>query len=695
MSADIEKLAVYDTRIVQQRPKYAVEKGALSLTNAPFNAISATSSQHTYNIYVPSENVFVDRGLHWTSQVYLSVPVTLVSGAGGAVSDGTRIANFGVDLALTAFPLNSLCSTVTATINDTTTVINSQDVLKEVLRLTDLKDNRRQRQCPTMLDKYAYYSDAANCVGNPIAGYEQGSVATDLVPNGAFPDVIFTEKNGTPLRGSGITGGSTTAQKAIGWITGSTGAASYFTAASAGANYTGATPAWNFAAGDYGIDAYGVPIWATGMTASTSSAVYTLYVRFRSTEKLVLSPFVFSDIHEADVGLFGINNIQLIMNLQTDVGRVVRNNPTADLAGFTTRTVSGVTLNTSGGSGGFSASRVNVIFLTPSLDVPLPPKSVVPYMEFPRYITTLTQATAAGAVAQLQSQTITLPQIPDLFIIYAKPTAYTVNNIVGNALDPSQGDWYFPPASAMDAVNNPLSVNFDNFSGLLSSTSAEQLYEMSVHNGLDMSYAQWLGLAHSGFASATTGNSSYLGMLPPGSALPGTNFSTTVTTQQVGLASGDATTASTTTAGASGRHALTGGFLVLKPGKDITLQTGQAPSLVGNFTFQFNLQVKNNTAVSVPSMSLFVITVNSGFFESIRGSSRIIKGVLSEQDIISAPTAPTGTRAMLARWTGSGMGASLANCLTKTPDAPKVGGAGAGAGTGAGMGKKGLHARMC
>ena len=50
MSADIEKLAVFDDRIVQTRPKYAVEKGALSLTNAPFNAISATASQHTYNI---------------------------------------------------------------------------------------------------------------------------------------------------------------------------------------------------------------------------------------------------------------------------------------------------------------------------------------------------------------------------------------------------------------------------------------------------------------------------------------------------------------------------------------------------------------------------------------------------------------------------------------------------------------------
>jgi hypothetical protein len=98
---------------------------------------------------------------------------------------------------------------------------------------------------------------------------------------------------------------------------------------------------------------------------------------------------------------------------------------------------------------------------------------------------------------------------------------------------------------------------------------------------------------------------------------------------------------------------LVGGLLVLKPGTDITLQSGQAPSLVGNFTLQFNLQVRNNTSVA-QTPSLFVITANSGFFESIRGSSRIIKGVLSEQDIISAPMASMMTRSELDRYVGGG-----------------------------------------
>jgi len=90
------------------------------------------------------------------------------------------------------------------------------------------------------------------------------------------------------------------------------------------------------------------------------------------------------------------------------------------------------------------------------------------------------------------------------------------------------------------------------------------------------------------------------------------------------------------------------------------------PQLVGNFTLQFNLTVYNNTGQDGVQPQLFVITANSGFFESIRGSSRIIKGVLSEQDIIGAPLAPTATRQELHRYVGgAGLMSSLGNILSK------------------------------
>lgn len=575
MSSDIEKLAVFDGRIVQSRPKFAVDKGALSLTNAPFNAIAATASQHTYNVYVPSENVFVDRKLLWSSTCAMSATITNTTGA--AIPQYTPLFSPGLHWGLAAFPLNSLCSTVSATINDTTAVINTQDVLKEVLRLADYKKNRQVRTCPTMLDKYQSNNDAYSCNNNPYAGYNNAS-DVDNIPNGAFNGLVFTDQAGAVLPEA-------------------------YTNAAVAATGTNATA---YAA------LRGVPVAPNGGLAN--NAVYTIYFRFSSTESLVLSPFVFADEYEWDTGLFGVNNIQLIMNLQSSPANIVRwNNRYANIA------VSNIQYYTNTqGVGPFTNSKLNVQFLTPSLDVPLPPKSVVPYLEFPRYITQPAGVIAPGATAQLSSQTITLPCIPDLLIIYVKPSAKLATD----------GDFYLPLTSFITGgAANPVSFNFDNFSGLLSSVSTEQLYNMSCHNGLDMDFQQWSGLSRS-TANATVAIGQAGGELIP----------------------------------------TTGSILVLKPGVDLTLQSGQAASLVGNFTLQFQLNVLNNTAQN-QTPQIYVITANSGFFETIRGSSRIIKGVLSEQDIISAPLAPMVVRSELDRMVGEGRSfGKFGNALSKMRD---------------------------
>ena len=399
-------------------------------------------------------------------------------------------------------------------------------------------------------------------------------------------------------------------------------------------------------------------------TATGSS--YPIFFRWGSSEKVVLSPFTFADIHEWDTGLFGINNIQLIMNLQAPT-RLVRN-----CSQFGCNILPGsIAFNTNVASP-FANSKINVQFLTPSLDVPLPPKSVVPYMEFPRYITSATgQSISAGSVFTIQSQTITLPTIPDLFIIYVKPTI-----LAGQSVPylPTEGDFYFPLATPADQVYNPLTINFDNFAGLLSSQTAYQLYAMSVKNGLEMDFNSWSGLMSPSLNTV-------------GTVIPFSSTSPVL----------------------AGRVPGVGGILVLKPSQDITLQTGQAPSLVGNFTFQFNIQVKNTLSQSITGYQMFVITANSGFFESIRGSSRIIKGVLSEQDIISAPLAPQGTRDMLCRYVGGGgIMKSMANVLSKAKDiyhatkpihgmvkgAMGMGDAAPDSGSGGRRSRKGLEARL-
>lgn len=307
MSADIEKLAVFDSRIVQSRPKYAVEKGALSLTNAPFNAIAATQSQHTYNIYVPSENVYVDRAVEWSSVVYMSMVATLVV----QPTQRAPIAQWGRDCALTAFPLNSLCSTLTATINDTTSVINSQDVLKEVLRLTDYKKNRLQRTCPTMLDKYQNYNDCAGAVNNTLAGYESQADFSET-PNGAFLNVIYTDPQGNPLPApSTASSPYTPAYLASSGIP----AANYVSLNGQPCIPNDWEIARTYTAGQLAV--YGGVIWSAVTPVAGTAPVapawtnlgnvvgmqFPLFFRWGSTEKLVLSPFTFSDVHEWDTGL--------------------------------------------------------------------------------------------------------------------------------------------------------------------------------------------------------------------------------------------------------------------------------------------------------------------------------------------------------------------------------------------------------
>jgi len=546
MTDAVQKMSVYDDRIVQTQPRYAVEKGALSLTNAPYTALSQTASQHTYNITVPSEGVFVDRAVDWTSTCFLQLtasPNTFAALAPCVV--------IGRDIALAPFPLHTLVQTMSATINDATVTTNTGDVLHELLRLTDYNKNRIQRQCPTMLDTYGNYNVAFGTNRNPLGDY-QSSTSRENIPNGAWSQIQFTNPTGATLVGNGT-----------------------YTVGTVTVAYTAGVPIQAAVIGD-------VPVGG-----------YPVFLSFRSTEKLVLAPFIWSDIHEMDTGMFGVQNIQLVMNLTspsqtTPVGRVLRscsNIVTTTAVGYNTG------VNNAGGSP-FTDSRVNVQFLTPSLSIPLPAKSIVPYYEFPRYVSNQTlPAISNGQTHSIQSQTITLPCIPDLLILYCKPQVYASTD----------ADWYLP-------ITN-ISVNFDNFSGLLSSMTTEQLYTMSVMNGLEMDYNTWRGYTQSANVAGST---------PP-----------------TGL-----------------KSQLCGGFLVLKPSKDITLQEGQAPSVVGNYTFQATMTVQNWSPNPVTNATLYVVTANSGYFETVKGSSRVIKGVLNEADVINAPMAAAGTRSNLMRIIG-------------------------------------------
>jgi len=549
---DISKVAVIDPRIVQKKPVYAVEKGALSITNQVFSAIANSASQQTFQVQVPSENVFCDRAIDWVNTAHLAVTVAI---SAGAVSGTTVLATPGVNFSLAPFPVTQTVSTMTATINDQTVTVNTADVLPQVLRLADLAKTRMQRTCPTMLDKYYSVQNASDVPNSPVGAYG-AAYGSSHVPCGAWGELQFYAISNVTIDGT-----------------------------------------------------TGLP---KVTTASSGAATCTFGVKFTTAEKLVLPPFIFSDEDELSTGLFGVQNMQFSMNFNQPT-RAVRMCATA--SGLTYSALPSVAWATLGPGAAslpspFTKSQLQVQFLTPSLDVPLPAKSVVPWMEFPRYISPVvagTFGTGDAAPVAIESQTITLPCIPDLLVIYVKPQSY------GSA---SEGDWSLPVYK--------ISLNFDNFSGLLANHSQYELYKMSVANGLDMDFDEWSGSAWVDGAyrpGAATASAAYKGLSP-----------------------------------------LVGGPLVLRPGRDFALSTGQAPGLVGNFTLQYNLSVDNTVAQTTSgSCSIYTIAINSGFFETIKGSSRILRGVVTEQDILGAPpVSDPESSESVERYVGEGKRSSMA-----------------------------------
>ena len=562
---DIVKLAEYDPRVVQKRPAYAVDKGALSITNSPFPAIGLSTSQLTFNVQSPSLSVFLDRKVDLTAQVRFQFTATCKTAPSGLPAPGTGstpVLVIGRDIALCAHPIHSLVSTMTATINDAVVSTNTADVLYEIARLVDESPSKIQRTTPSYLDKYVSYGDAVGAINNPLSSYFDATDYNNL-PNGAYFDLKFTLPSGADIpAGTGsYTSGAITVQ------------------------YVNGTP-----------------------VLTNTQTVYPLFMSFTATEKLFLSPFIWNEVVGDQVGLFGLNNFQLVLNLQAPT-RLIRVAPSGSGGAYAPVSVSNVAYNSGATGGAIGSAKLNCLFLTPPLDINLPSRSVLPYMEFPRYVSTNPGITTAlgGGTSQIVSNTITLPVIPDMLIVYVKPGSYTND----------QGDYYLPITQ--------VSVNFDNFSGLLASHTTEQLYHIAVKNGLRMDYNSWRGI---------------------GKVVRLNPAFTTIATLPASVP-------------------LVGGFLVLKMGEDIPLQTGLSAGVVGSYSLQMTLTCQNNTTADVVAPQLFIIAVNSGVFETQAGQSRILRGLLTEQDVIQAPPAPESARDELERVVGGGFMSKLGTALSR------------------------------
>ena len=89
-------------------------------------------------------------------------------------------------VALGPFPIQSLFSTMSLTMNSNTVTVNINDVLPAYLNMLETRElSRYNGACPVKSDTYYNYDDAVNAVNSPFAGWES-CVDTDLATRGSY-----------------------------------------------------------------------------------------------------------------------------------------------------------------------------------------------------------------------------------------------------------------------------------------------------------------------------------------------------------------------------------------------------------------------------------------------------------------------------------------------------------------------------
>jgi hypothetical protein len=339
------------------------------------------------------------------------------------------------------------------------------------------------------------------------------------------------------------------------------------------------------------IDRYVNGVFADNSPVCVAQATnsWVISIRVKVVEPfLALSPYVNTEPDNC-AGLVGVNNLSLVCNVDATCSRMFSsasglalNGGGNGLIGYISAINLGWPTAPNGGQAlgvGFQNTRLlfNFLSLQPEQYAKISTKNVVPFVDYPRYLTTFSSGTTIASLATttLTSQSIQLNQIPDLILITAR---YPMN---------SQNQFY---ANSFLAINN-ISINFNNASGLLSTATQQDLYNISFRNGSAQSFTEFRGFANNTGVPATP-----------------TAIQTVPTS---------------------------GSLLVLNPVMDFSLPSYLSSSSLGQYQFQFNLTVTNQFPYAIQQPEICIITMNSGIFVTQQGTSQIYTGILTKEQVLS------------------------------------------------------------
>ena len=421
--------------------------------------------------------------------------------------------------ALAPFPLTMLMNTLSSQINNTNVSETISDILPQLLRMNDSRELYAWNSgTPTLPDQaYANYADGVAATNSPLAGFSTSSYDLCQIPRGAFPPVSCVLTQYT----------------------------------AAGVAVVTPTPAVIALAGNYVI----------------AQLIYDLI------EPVFLSPFIFSNPEYNLGGLVGINTLNLVCQLNTGQ-RMWRSG-----SGYTS-TVGLGTYN--GNSSPFANGQCELLlnFLsTQSTDL-IPSRSVVPYMSYPRYLTTATQSFGAfqnGVTPDtytITSANLQLNQIPDKFIICVRKPM--------NLQTTADADCFFRI--------NSVAISLNNQSGLLSTSTNYDLWRLGCEAGSSQTFLEFAGRANN---NSLAGNGSGISTI--------------------------------------------GSLLVLAPSQCLSLPAMLSSGSIGQFNFQISINATNLSSSAI-TPEIVIITANSGIMVNQNGSSAVYTGILTRQMVVDTAT---------------------------------------------------------
>jgi hypothetical protein len=255
---------IKDARIadITSQEVYGVISGGSQSTQQQIAATSASSSSIVFQVQVPSENIVIDRNVLFQTNLSIDIAIN------NPVPAGQLALDYGQTDAFQVFPLNSLFTTSSCTINNTNVSANTQDIFAQITRMNSARELYRYNSTsPSLPDsQWGVFSDGVDATNNPLGGFANNSLDLDFDPRGAFPAVINVQhyNNGALVDDSLV---------------------------SLGANATGER-------------------WLVNVSTTITEPLFGL------------SPFTWCDPEFSSQGILGVNNMSLVFNIDASCKRV-------------------------------------------------------------------------------------------------------------------------------------------------------------------------------------------------------------------------------------------------------------------------------------------------------------------------------------------------------------------------------------